>query len=62
MLDFIIGYLIEIAKMAFIGIPSAIIGLILIVLMWYIALNILSVIFYCIYHVYYWLFKKDNNV
>ena len=62
MLEFIIGYLIEIAKMAFIGIPSAIIGLILIVLMWYIALNILSVIFYCIYHVYYWLFKKDNNV
>lgn len=62
MLDFIIGYLIEIAKMAFIGIPSAIIGLILIILMWYIALNILSVIFYCIYHVYYWLFKKDNNV
>lgn len=62
MIEFIIGYLIEIAKMAFIGIPSAIIGLILIVLMWYIALNILSVIFYCIYHVYYWLFKKDNNV
>lgn len=54
--DIIIGFFIEIAKIAFIGIPSAIIGLILIVLMWYIALNILSAIFYCIYHVYCWLF------
>lgn len=62
MLDIIIGFFIEIAKIAFIGIPSTIIGLILIVLMWYIALNILSTIFCCIYHVYCWLFKKDNDV
>ena len=44
MLDFIIGYLIEIAKMAFIGIPSAIIGLILIILMWTLVFYIIGAI------------------
>lgn len=58
MLDIIIGFFIEMVKIAFIKTPLAIIGLILIVLMWYIALNILIAIFYCIYHVYCWLFKK----
>lgn len=62
MLDVIIGFFIEMAKIAFIKMPLAIIGLILIVLMWYIALNVLSAIFYYIYHVYCWLFKRDNDV
>ena len=60
MLDFIIGYLIEIAKMAFIGIPSAIIGLILIILMWTLVFYIIGVIGYCIHNIYCWLFKNSN--
>lgn len=60
MLDFIIGYLIEIVKIAFIGIPSAIIGLILIILMWILVFYIIYAIGYCIYNIYCWLFKNSN--
>lgn len=59
MLEFII----TMANIAFIKIPLAILGLFIVVLMWFLAFSILYYILICLYNIYRWLFgKKNNNV
>lgn len=62
MIDSIIVFFIETAKIAFIGIPKAIVGIFLLSLMWVLAFYILGVTGYYIHSIYCWLFNKKSNV
>lgn len=58
-----IEFIITMANIAFIKIPLAILGLFIVVLMWFLAFSILNYILICLYNIYRWLFgKKNNNV
>lgn len=55
-----IEFIIAMANLAFVKIPLAILGLFIVVLMWFLALYILYCIFSCLYNAYYWLFGKKQ--